>query len=196
MSEEELAQISASAFLNMVLHIFRFWSDKPTGEKNIAYGVLLGKIEGNIRTIKKVVPILHQKNSDYEMGKDFMKIIGQINASEMEMGSINEVIGWYRSSNRGIKFTARDTKNHIQFQEHNPRFIGLIFSPEIYMDPKEYGFSVFRLRGDSYYNMMTDNYKIPWEILPIEDAQEVITDFKLYIQNYFLDKPLLTEFNE
>ena len=102
----------------------------------------------------------------------------------------------YASTVLFIKFSARDTKNHIQFQEHNSRFIGLIFSPEIYMDPEEYGFSVFRLKGDAYYNMMTDNYKIPWEILPIEDAQEVIADFKIYLQNYFLDKPLITELNE
>ena len=43
---------------------------------------------------------------------------------------------------------------------------------------------------------MTDNYKIPWEILPLEDAQEVIADFKIYLNNYFSDKPLITEFNE
>ena len=44
--------------------------------------------------------------------------------------------------------------------------------------------------------MMTDNYKIPWEILPVEDAQEVVNLFKGFIRNYFLDKPLITEFNE
>ena len=44
--------------------------------------------------------------------------------------------------------------------------------------------------------MRTDYYKIPWEIEEIENALEIITDFKKYIKHYFIDKPLITELNE
>ena len=49
---EELIQISASAFMNMVLHTFRFWSKNPNVERNIVYGLLIGHLEDNIRIIK------------------------------------------------------------------------------------------------------------------------------------------------
>ena len=196
MAEEELIKISASAMMNIVLHAFRFWSNEPTGKHEIVYGALVGYIEGNTRHIKKIVPILHYKNNDYEMGDEFMKIIGTINKSELESGSMNEVLGWYRSSKRGIKFEARDIKNHIQFQDFNSKFIALILSPELYLDPDEYGFSVFRLQGEQYYNMMTDYYRIPWEIQTVEDISGIISNFKIYIENYFLDQPLISEYQE
>ena len=195
-SSEELIKISSSAFLNLLLHVFRFWSKNLSGERKVVYGLLIGYIEENTRFVKKVAPILHQDNRNLEMDGRFMKQVGRINRQEQENNQINEVIGWYRSSNDGIKFAARDIKNHIIFQEADPKFIGLIFDPQIYLDPNEFGFSVFRLEGDKYYNMMTDYYKIPWEIEPIEDPQEIISTFKSYVKNYFLDIPLIKEVDE
>ncbi|MGQ4873489.1 MAG: hypothetical protein ACP6IY_05375 [Promethearchaeia archaeon] len=194
--DEELAQISASAFLNMVLHIFRFWSTKDFSKREIVYGFLMGYIMENVRVIRNIIPILHTNHDNFDFDKNFIEIWKSLDAQEEERGSMNRVIGWYRSSNKGIKFTARDTKNQILFQEKNPKYIALIFAPDIYLQPDQYGFSVFRLQGDKYYNMMTDNYKIPWEIQTIEDPQEIISDFKVYINNYFLNKPLILEYNE
>ena len=193
---DELVQLSASGFLKLLLHVFRFWSSETTGDKQIVFGLLLGYIEGNTRVVRKVVPLLHQDKGDLEMDDNFMKQVGKINRIELEKGSTNEVIGWYRTSVRGIKFAARDIKNHINFQDFNPKFIALILDPQIYLDPDQSGFSVFRLKGDNYYNMMSDYYKIPWEIEEIENSLEIITDFKKYIKNYFIDKPLITELNE
>jgi hypothetical protein len=193
---EDLISISSVAYLNLLLHIFRFWSIKPTGDKQIAYGLLIGNIEKNTRYVRKIAPILHRENRNLEMDDKFMKQVGTINRRELENNSTNEVIGWYRSSNDGIKFTARDIKNHIKFQEFNPSFVGLILDPKIYLDPNEFGFSIFRLEGEKYYNMMSDYFKIPFEIEPIEDAYEIILSFKTYIRNYFLNKPLINELNE
>ncbi len=193
---EELIKISSTAFLNLLIHTFRFWSKTMIGERKIVYGLLIGYIEGNIRFVKKISPISHQDNRNLEMDDKFMKQVGKINKMELENNSTYEVIGWYRSSNDGIKFSARDIKNHIQFQEFNSKFISLILDPQIYLDPNEFGFSIFRLDGDKYYNMMTDYYKIPWEIEPIEDPQEIISTFKTYIKNYFIDKPLIDELNK
>jgi hypothetical protein len=193
---EELIKISSTAFLDLLLHVFRFWSKNLTGERKIVYGLLVGNIEENTRYVKKIKPILHQDSRNLEMDAKFMKQVGRINRQEQENNQINEVIGWYRSSNDGIKFAARDIKNHITFQEAHPQFIGLILDPAIYLDPDEFGFSVFRLEGDKYYNMMTDYYKLPWEIEEIEEPQEIISAFKTYVKNYFLDKPLINEVNE
>lgn len=193
---DEFVQISASGFLTLILHVFRFWSSDPTGEKKSVYGLLIGYIENNSRIVRKVIPITHIDKSDLDMDDNFMKQIGRINRMEMENGSTNEVIGWYRSSLRGIKFTARDIKNHINFQDFHPKFISLILDPQIYLDPDQSGFSVFRLKGDKYYNMMSDYYRIPWEIEEIENSLEIINDFKKYIRHYFIDKPLITELNE
>jgi len=194
-SEEELISISSSAFLNLLLHVFRFWSKNPTGEKKVVFGVLLGYIEGDTRYIKKVAPLLHQDNRNFVMDEDFMKNVGKINKKELDSGSVNEVIGWYRSTNDGIKFTARDIKNHINFQEFNLMFIGLIIDPSLF-SAENYGFSVYRLEGDKYYNMMSPHMKIPWEIEPIENPEEIIIDFRGYISNYFQNQPLITELNE
>jgi len=193
---DELVQISASGFLKLILHVFRFWSSEPSGDKNSVYGLLIGKIEGNTRIVKKIAPLLHLEKGDLEMDDKFLKQVGRINRIELDGGSTNEVIGWYRSSLRGIKFAARDIKNHITFQEFNPKFIALILDPQIYLDPDQSGFSVFRLKGDKYFNMMSDYYKIPWEIEEIENSLKIIADFKKYIKHYFIDKPLITELNE
>ncbi|MHA1293551.1 MAG: hypothetical protein ACTSQJ_12910 [Promethearchaeota archaeon] len=193
---EELVIISGSAFLNLLLHAFRFWSENPSEEKNIVYGLLLGFIENNTRYIKKIVPILHTNKKTIDMDDKFKKQVGNVNRIEQEKGSMNEVIGWYKSSFDGIKFLARDIKNHIWFQEYSSKFIALIFDPNNYNPPDSYGFSVFRLKGDKYYNMMTDYYKIPWEISDIEDIHTIIGDFKKFIKNYFLNIPLIKEINE
>ena len=193
---DELVSINPSGFLNLLLHVFRFWSQQIGGEKHVVYGLLLGTIEGNMRHVTKIVPIAHKKRPDLEMGAEFMKEVGKVNRFELESQSMSEVIGWYRSSNDGIKFIARDIKNHITFQEFNPKFIGLIIDPELYLNPDEGGFSIYRLKGDKYYNMMTDYYKIPWEIRPIEDSREILANFQGYIKNYFKNKPLITELDE
>lgn len=193
---EELVKISSTAYLNLLLHVFRFWSKNPSDERKLVYGLLVGYIEDNIRYVTKITPLLHQDNRNLEMDSQFMKQVGKINRQEQENNQINEVIGWYRSSNDGIKFAARDIKNHIIFQEADPKFIGLILDPKEYLDPDKHGFSVFRLKGENYYNMMTDYYKIPWEIQEIEDPQNIISSFKTYIKNYFLDEPLINEMNE
>ncbi len=193
---DEYVQISSSAFLNLLLHAFRFWSSKPTDKRQVVYGLLLGYIEGIYRTVKKVVPLSHDDKPDLVMDDDFLKIVGRINRRELESKSINEVIGWYRSSNNGIKFLARDIKNQMKFQGFNPNFISLILDPKIYLDPDESGFSIFRLAGDNFYNMMSDYHKIPWEIEAIEDISDIISYFQQYIKSYFLNKPLITEHNE
>lgn len=193
---DEFVQISASGFLKLILHVFRFWSSDPTGEKKLVYGLLLGYIEDNTRIVRKVIPITHVDKGDLDMDDNFMKQIGRINRMEMENGSTNEVIGWYRSSLRGIKFTARDIKNHINFQDFHPKFISLILDPQIYLDPDQSGFSVFRLKGDKYYNMMSDYERIKWEIELVNDGFEIISIFKGFIKNYFLGHPLIKELNE
>ena len=193
---EELVSISPSAFIDMILHVFRFWSSEPAGERKVVYGLLLGFLEGNTRHVKKVVPLNHHDKPNFVMDEDFMREVGKVNQFELESQSMNEVIGWYRSSNDGIKFIARDIKNHIQFQGFNPLFIGLVIDPKLYVDPDAGGFSVFRLQGESYYNMMSDYYKIPWEIQTIENVPNILTHFQQFIRSYFLDKPLITELNE
>jgi len=193
---EELVRISSSAFLNLLLHVFRFWSIKDVNKREVACGLLIGIIEGDTRYVKKISPLLHQPKKDIKMDEEFMRMVGRKNKEELDNNSMNEVIGWYRSSQEGIKFTARDIKNHIQFQEHNSRFIGLVLDPQGYLHPEESGFSIFRLEGEKYYNMMTDFYRIPWEIEEIEDAHEIISAFKTYIKNYFLNEPLIKEINE
>lgn len=193
---EELVQISGSAFLKLILHVFRFWSNKSKGEKKIVFGLLLGSIEENTRKIGKTVPLLHRDNKDLEMDDKFMKQVKSIDRAEMENNSPYEIIGWYRSSTDGVKFSARDIKNQIKFQEFNPKFISLIIDPQIYLTPGEFGFSVFRLKGDKYYTFMSDYYKIPWEIESVEDPQSILQDFRNYIKSYFMNKPLITEFTE
>ncbi len=193
---EELISINSKAFLQLLLHVFRFWNKKLPSENGIAYGLLLGSIEGDHRVIKKVIPMFHTDNKTYEMDDKFIKQVGDVNRKEVESNSTDEVIGWYRSSNDGIKFTARDIKNQIKFQEFNMRFISLIIDPKIYLTPNEFGFSVFRLKGEKYYNIMSDFYKIPWEISPVEDPQEIIGEFQKFVRNYFLNKPLVNEINE
>ncbi len=193
---EELITIRSKAFLQLLLHVFRFWNEKVPSENKTVYGLLLGSIEGDHRVIKKIVSMFHTDNKNYEMDAKFIKQVGEVNGKEIENNSTDEVIGWYRSSNEGIKFTARDIKNQIKFQEFNPRFVSLIIDPKIYLTPNEFGFSVFRLKGEKYYNIMSDFCKIPWEITPIEDPQEIIGEFQKYIRNFFLNKPLVNEINE
>lgn len=197
MAEEgELVSIKPAAFLNLVLHAFRFWSEDPSSRNEIVYGLLLGYIEGQERFVRKVVPILHQDKPNLTMDDQFMKKVGEVNRFELENQSTDEVIGWYRSSLDGIKFLAKDIKNHIPFQKHDPNFIALILDPKLYIDPDEGGFSIFRLKGDNYYNMMTDYYKIPWQIETLEEPTAILGQFQGYIKRYFLNKPLITELDE
>ncbi|MFO8017381.1 MAG: hypothetical protein R6U96_02000 [Promethearchaeia archaeon] len=196
MPEEGLIKIKPSAFMKIALHTFRFWVSNNSSDNEMVIGLLLGYLEEDTRHVEDAIPFTHTQNRNIEMDDEFMAKIGQINKQQLEINSINEVIGWYRSTNDKIRFSARDIKNHIQFQNFNSKFIGLIFSPPQYLEPEEYGFSVFRLRGEEYYNMMSDYRKIPWEIEKIEDPNMIVHNFQTFIENYFQDKPLITEYNE
>lgn len=196
--EEELVSINPDVFIKIILHTFRYWPVNGNGgEKAMVFGLLLGRIEGNTRVIKKIEPITHQKESEFEMDEEFLKNIEDINRREFEMGALSEVVGWYRSSDQGIKFSAKDIKNHLNFQSKNSKYIALIFDPHIFLKQEgHYGFSIFRLKGESYYNIMSDYYKIAWEIGTIESSEQILMDFRRYIKNYYENKPLITEINE
>ncbi|MGV9205813.1 MAG: hypothetical protein ACOC44_17525 [Promethearchaeia archaeon] len=195
-SEEGLIKIKPSAFMKIALHTFRFWQSPNSPKNQMVVGLLLGYLEDTIRHVEDVVPFTHTEKRSYEMDDKFMAQIGQINKQQLELNSVNEVIGWYRSTNEKIRFRARDIKNHIKFQNFNSKFIGLIFSPEDYLQPEEYGFSVFRLVGKDYYNMMSDYRKIPWEIVKLEDPNMMVHNFQGFIKNYFQNKPLIEEYTE
>ena len=196
MSEEGLIKIKPSAFMKIALHTFRFWISKKNPENQMVIGLLLGYIEENTRFVVDVIPFTHTSKRSFEMDDKFIAKIGQINKQQLELNSMNEVIGWYRSTNDEIRFRAQDIKNHIKFQNFNSQFIGLIFNPVEYLEPDDYGFSVFRLRGEDYYNMMSDYRKIPWEIEDVEDPNMIVHNFQSFIENYFRNKPLIEEFNE
>ncbi len=125
-----------------------------------------------------------------------MEKIRKINEEEYELASNNQVIGWYRSSNKEIQLFERDIGNQIAFQLYDPKSVCLIIEPKKYLDPNEIGFSLFRLEGDTDFDLETNHYQIPWGINPSRNAQDVIANFKQYIRNYFLDKPLVIEFGE
>ncbi len=195
---DEFVYIKPEAFVTLILHTFRFWPiEKRNGDRAIAFGLLIGYIDGNTRFINKIQPICHNKENDYSMDDRFLKFIQDINSREFEMGGLNEVIGWYRSSDQGIKFSATDIKNHLNFQSKNSKFITLIFDQETFLKREgQYGFSIFRLKGENYYNIMSDYYKIAWEIGTIEDTDQIIANFRNYIRNFYENKPLITEIDE
>ena len=200
--EDELVEIGAIAFIKILSHSFRFWKKNAKyGENQCVYGFLIGSIDPDKkrRVIKDVEPILHHLTPDFEFKEKFIEDMDDFNLRFIEEGSSDRIVGWYKSVNEPFKFKAIDVKNHLKFQRLNKGNICLVMEPSVYTKGEGYGFSIYSLMGDSYgeLNIMSDNYKIPWEINPLGDQKDSTVRFiKELIDNTLENKPFVTELEE
>ncbi|MHA1820337.1 MAG: hypothetical protein ACTSU2_08045 [Promethearchaeota archaeon] len=202
-AENEKVEIHAMALIKIIGHCARFLkSDKksPLYQMPSVYGFLIGAIgENNVRIIKDAEPILHHPTPDLEFDEKFMMDMDQFNMRYVEEESTDRIIGWYKSVSEPIRFRAIDVKNHLKFQTLNSNYIGLVINTKKFFEEHEYGFSIFKLLGDSFgdLNIMSQEAKIPWEILPLGDKKDATVRLMTeLIDSVVMDTKFVTELDE
>ena len=157
---DKMVHVSAQAYASILLYASRYANEAiPRNQWKEVYGILIGKVEGDIIYVNKAEPMTVGHSVDVQLGPEHYVYIAQIQ-DEIERQKTGEfMVGWFHSHpGLSIFYSYTDLMNHLNFQTANQDFIGIVFDHTyIQTKPGHTGFQIFRM-NDTEMTVESSNF--------------------------------------